>query len=77
MFTEFVRIGCSFPACLIFHQPSTTLDHLETVLLCVSTSYHRHFTSCPVTVLSGRTCHPVMVQYLDITLYQAIEQSRL
>ena len=57
MFTESVRIGCSFPvcyggmtkyqACLIFHRPFTNFDpdhgsaHLETILLCLSMSCQR------------------------------------
>ena len=55
MFTESVRIGCGFQAC---HSESTkpfmTLDpdhgstNLETVLLCLYTSCHRDFLSCPI-----------------------------
>ena len=68
MFTELVRIGCSFltclsgsakyQLCLIFQGPYPTLDpdhgsaNLETVLCCLSTSCSRNFLSCPILLLS-------------------------
>ena len=66
---------------LIFRQPSPTLDpelgstHLETVLFM---SLYGLFYSLPilsytVTVMSGRICWPVVVKYLDITSWQAID----
>ena len=68
MFTELVRIGCSFLACRnglakyqtcwLFYRPSITLyldlasAHLETVLLWVSTACQAHFHSYPILLPS-------------------------
>ena len=76
MFTESVRVGCNFLACLIgltkyqtcliFHQPSMILHpdcgftHLETVLSWLSIACRLHFLSCPTLLLSCLEELPVL-----------------
>ena len=91
MFTKLVRIGCDFMACcgglakyqtcLIFHQPSQTLDpncnsiHLETVLSCLFMCCHSHFQIYSIMLLSGQEIYlpNVVFKYPDITPRWAIE----
>ena len=94
MFTELVRISCSFGACrcesskyqtcLIFHQPSTTLDpdcgsvYLVTILLYLSMACCKYFLFCPMLLpcCLEALSWPIMVPYLDTTSKQAVSRHK-
>ena len=93
MFTESVRIGCSFLACCggsakyqhvwYFTDPYDSVSGLwlcppgnRSVVDLYSLLVTLPVLSYTVTVLSGSTCHPVVVKYQEFTSRQAVHTNR-